>query len=274
MAVDAAALAGEIDAAWRAGTPIAAPPSGRGAPFDLDAAYAVEAEVVRRRRAAGHATVGRKVGFANRAMWRVLKLETLVWAHMYDDTVRFAGDGAASWSMAGRIAPRIEPEIVVRLRDTIAPGTADPAEVAAALEWIALGFEIIDCPFAGWQFQPADFVAARGLHAALVVGTPLAVTPEQAADVAAALPAIGVTLSKQGAVVDTGSGRNSLKSPLFCVAELAAAIARRLGAEPLVAGEIVSTGTLTSAQPVAAGERWSVAATGLALAPVALDVRP
>ena len=39
---------------------------------------------------AGIATVGRKVGFANKAVWRVLKLETLVWAHMYDDTVRYA----------------------------------------------------------------------------------------------------------------------------------------------------------------------------------------
>jgi hypothetical protein len=38
----------------------------------------------------GHQTVGRKVGFANKAMWRVLKLETLVWAHMYDDTVHYA----------------------------------------------------------------------------------------------------------------------------------------------------------------------------------------
>ncbi len=42
------------------------------------------------RRAAGRKTVGVKVGYANKAMWRVLKLDTLVWAHMYDDTVRYA----------------------------------------------------------------------------------------------------------------------------------------------------------------------------------------
>ena len=44
----------------------------------------------RRRVAAGHRVVGVKVGYANKAVWRVLKLETLVWASMYDDTVRFA----------------------------------------------------------------------------------------------------------------------------------------------------------------------------------------
>ena len=69
---------------------VVSPPSARDAGFDLAAAYAVEAELVRLRRAAGRTTVGRKVGYANKAVWRVLKLDTLVWAHMYDDTVRYA----------------------------------------------------------------------------------------------------------------------------------------------------------------------------------------
>ena len=50
------------------------------------------------RRAAGHMTVGIKVGYANKAMWRVLKLDTLVWAHMYDDTVQYAPGNEATLS--------------------------------------------------------------------------------------------------------------------------------------------------------------------------------
>ena len=42
-----------------------------------------------------------------------------------------------------------------------------PAAVLASVEWLALGFEIVDSVFADWKFQPADFVAAFGLHAAL-----------------------------------------------------------------------------------------------------------
>jgi 2-oxo-3-hexenedioate decarboxylase len=34
---------------------------------------------------------------------------------------------------------------------------------------------------------------------------------------------------------------------------------------PLAAGEIISTGTLTKAMPVAAGEVWTAAPTGIAL---------
>ncbi|MEI9814485.1 MAG: hypothetical protein WDO18_18390 [Acidobacteriota bacterium] len=66
-------------------------PSANG--FDLDAAYALENDVMRLREQAGQKTAGRKVGYANKAMWRMLKLNTLVWAHMFDDTVHFAPQG-------------------------------------------------------------------------------------------------------------------------------------------------------------------------------------
>ena len=95
------------------------PPSARHADFDLAAAYAVEAERARWRLARGHAAIGRKVGFANKAMWRVLKLETLLWAHMYDDTVQYGVDGRASVSVARMFAPKIEPEIVFKLKRPI-----------------------------------------------------------------------------------------------------------------------------------------------------------
>ena len=41
--------------------------------------------------------------------------------------------------------------------------------------WKSLGFEIIDCVYQDWKFQPPDFVASYGLHAALIVGAPIAV---------------------------------------------------------------------------------------------------
>ncbi len=70
------ALADEIEAAYARRQPMAEPPSARAAGLTLDQAYAVEAELARRRHAAGHATVGRKVGFANKALWRVMGLST------------------------------------------------------------------------------------------------------------------------------------------------------------------------------------------------------
>ena len=72
------ALASELLAAMQNGTVVDPPPSTNDPAFDVTAAYAVGAEIERFRAEAGHVMVGRKVGYANKAMWRVLKLDSLV----------------------------------------------------------------------------------------------------------------------------------------------------------------------------------------------------
>jgi 2-oxo-3-hexenedioate decarboxylase len=261
--IDVRALAEELSDAYASRTPIP-PPSTRSTRFDLADAYAVEAELVNRRRAAGRRTVGLKVGYANKAVWRVMKLDTLVWAHMYDNTVRMAANNEAELPTGTTTSPKIEPEIVFKLKAPIGAAT-EPADVVAAVEWIAIGFEIIDCVFPGWTFQPADFVAAYGLHAGLVVGQPTIVKSESIPELLERLARFSVRLLKNGEVAAEGSGRNSLRSPALCLAELAAALARRTGAEPLADGDLISSGTLTESQPMAAGDTWRVDVDGLAL---------
>ena len=245
------ARAEELLAAFEIGGTSVEPPSARDPEFDMNAAYAVEAEFARLRVVSGRTLTGRKVGYANKAMWRVLKLETLVWAHMYDDTVRYANE---EFSLARCGSPKIEPEIVFKLKRPI----VDAASVLEAVEWMAIGFEIIDCPYPGWQFKPVDFVAGFGLHKGLIVGQPVHIESASIPDLPAQLASFKVRLLKNGELVDEGSGKNSLKSPALCLAELATAT-------PLAAGEIISTGTLTTAQPIAAGEVWTVEAVGLSV---------
>ena len=278
---DVEGLARELLSAHNSGEMITVPPSSRPG-FDLDAAYAVEGILKNLRETAGHQAVGRKVGYANKAMWRVLKLETLVWAHMYDDTVHYAGDdndndnkddeNSCTLSVAHPRSLKVEPEIIFGLKRSFTPtATAtDPQKDAAtaALEstaWIAVGFEIIDCPYPDWKFQPSDFVASYGLHAALVVGHRAEIQPEQIAALVEELPRLKVRVSKNGEFVEEGSGRNSLKSPALCLAELGAAVARRSPTQSLQAGEIVSSGTLTAGHLATAGDLWKVEVEGLSL---------
>lgn len=263
--IDVNTLARELLAAHASGESVAAPPSARDGGLDLAAAYAVEAEIARMRLADGHTPTGRKVGFANKAAWRIHKLETLVWAHMYDDTVHYASANEASHSLAHSRAPRIEPEIVLRLASPLEDGTADALAVLDAVEWIALGVEIVDCVYPDWQFRPADFVAALGLHAALIVGEPWPLEPGRLPALADALSRFTLKLFRNGQLVEEGSGRNALRSPALCLGELAGAIARQPGAVPLARGEIISSGSLTAAQPATAGETWQVQVHGLEL---------
>ena len=274
MTIDPTSLAQELMAAYQSCQIITVPPSARPSGLDLSTAYAVEAELTRLRRASGRTVVGRKVGYASKALWRVFKLETLVWAHMYDDTVRWAKDDEVSLSVGPMCSPKIEPEIVFKLKRPLDRGALDAAAVLQSTEWLALGFEIIDCVYADWKYQPGDFVASYGLHAALVVGKPRSVEAQTTATLVDQLAKFKVSLSKDGQIASEGSGRNSLGSPALCVAELASAIGRRSGAEPLASGELISSGTLTESLPIAANQTWTAALSGIDLPNLTLRTTP
>jgi len=233
--------------------------------FDLNTAYEVEAAIKSFREAGGSRAVGRKVGYANKAIWRVLKLETLVWAHMYDDTVQRSDSNSATLTLPHRRSLKIEPEIVFGLKQPIIAEGLDAAAALGSAEWLAMGFEVIDCPFPEWQFQPSDFVASGGLHAALVIGERVQVRPDSIATLVDELARFKVRMSKNGEFVEEGSGRNCLRSPALCLGELSTAIVRRFPAEPLSAGEIVSSGTLTAGHPIDSGDVWTVEVEGLSL---------
>ncbi len=262
-------LARELLSAYEMGTTIAVRPSERPG-FDLDVAYAVEGRLRQLREGQGHRSVGRKVGYANKAMWRVLKLETLVWAHMYSDTVHFSDRNSAALAIAHPRSLKIEPEIVFGLKQPLTGSASDATAALASTDWLAIGFEIIDCPFPEWKFQPSDFVASFGLHAALVVGECVKVRPDLVPALVDELPRFKVRLLKNGELVEEGSGKSSLKSPALCLAELAAAIERRFPSEPLTTGEIISSGTLTAGHVTSSGDVWTVEVQGLPLQPLTL----
>lgn len=265
------ALVQELMSAYQTGEMVSVLPSSRPG-FDLNAAYAVEARLKQLRESAGHRAVGRKVGYANKAVWRLLKLETLVWSHMYDDTVHHRENNEAALAIAHPRSLKIEPEIVFGLKEPIVSAGLDAAGALECTDWIALGFEIIDCPFTGWQFQPGDFVASFGLHAALVVGEKTHLRPELIAKLVDELPRFSVRMFKNGEFLEEGSGKNSLRSPALCLAELGGAILRRFPEQPLRAGEIISSGTLTAGHATERGDVWKAEVTGIVLPPLTLHL--
>jgi 2-oxo-3-hexenedioate decarboxylase len=263
--VDIEAIAEEVRRGYATRQVIATPFSAREGGLDMPAAYAVAAALVRRRGAEGHGMVGRKVGYANKAVWRALKLETLVWAPMYDDTVVYADAGQASVGLRAGFAPKIEPEVVFKLGEPLGAVDGDPAAALGAVEWMALGFELVDSVFADWKFQPADFVAAYGLHVGLVVGMPRPVEAVAIPELVEGLARCTVQLRKNGDVAAEGAGRNVLRSPALCLAELASAVAGKPNQPALDAGEVITTGSTTDPQFVEPGQTWTMQVGGLDL---------
>jgi 2-oxo-3-hexenedioate decarboxylase len=255
MIIDPANLAGELIAAYDAAKMLP-PLTARLPGLRVEDAYNVLAEIEARRRAQGWQDVGRKIGFTNRTIWPRYGVWQPIWAHMWDRTVRFAPDGKAGLNLAQFVQPRIEPEVVFRLKTPVPP-TDDPSLALACVEWIAPGFEIVQSHFPDWKFAAPDCVAAFGLHGALVIGRPVTLTDQNRAAFAGALPTFTLTLRRGEAVIDTGVGANVLDGPPAALAHLARVVAGQAQFKPLAAGEIVTTGTITDAWPVASGETWS-----------------
>ena len=77
------------------------------------------------------------------------------------------------------------------------------------------------------------------------------------------LETFSITLTGPERVL-SGAARDVLDGPLHAVRFLLNEIART-GADPIAAGEVVSTGTLTDAVPVARGETWATELRGVGL---------
>ena len=222
--------------------------------FDVERAYEVLAAIVARRTAQGWRPVGRKIGFTNRTIWSRYGVDRPMWAPTWFHSVHFAAQGRATLPLAEFVQPRIEPEVVFKL--AAAPSGTDAMTLLDSIEWIAPGFEIVQSHFPDWKFTAADCTAAFGLHGALVVGTPLAITAANRSRLAETLPTFELTLSRGGREVERGNGRNVLGSPLEALAHLVQLLATQPQFAPLAAGEVITTGTLTDAWPVRTGETW------------------
>ena len=236
--------------------------AGRDPEFDLDAAYLVAAQLMQTRRDRGSRPIGRKIGFTNRSIWALYGVDAPMWAHVYDDTVSHAKDGKATVSLAGTVSPRMEPEILFKLRSPIPVACNDPERLLRSCEWYAHSVEIVHSHF-DWKFKLADAAADWACHARLVIGAPQTIREQDIPGLAKALPALKAALLKDGVRRIEGSGANVLGSPAFALGFLADLLSEQPFMEQLAAGEIISTGTITDALPVKPGETWSTEITGL-----------
>jgi 2-oxo-3-hexenedioate decarboxylase len=232
-----------------------APFSTANPDFSLDEAYQVTAAVRAKREARGERPIGRKIGFTNRTIWAEYGVYAPIWGYVYDRTVRDLTGKPLEVSLNGLAEPRIEPEIVFGLAAPPEPGM-DALAIIQCIDWIAHGFEIVQSLFPNWSFRAPDTVAAYGLHGRLFIGPRHSAAPRRDAW-ARELSGFEIDLFRNGAHVDHGAAANVLDGPLFALRHLVETLAQDRRGPPLAAGEIVTTGTLTRAFPVAAGEEWT-----------------
>jgi len=259
-------LARTLLAAWD-GAHCVPLPSAAG--LGTDEAYAVGERLRALRSARGERQVGWKIGFTNRSIWPRYQVYQPMWAPVYDSTTTLLEGRSATLALAGLCQPRIEPEVAFGIAQAPRAGM-DLDELRGCLAWVAHSFEIVHTHFEGWRFAAPDTAADFALHGRLFVGprVPVAGWTTLADDLAA----LQVELRCDGQTHDRGTGRVVLDGPLHALKAMVEAMARTTPHWQLAPGDVVSTGTLTDAWPIAPGQRWSTLLSETRLAPLELTV--
>jgi 2-oxo-3-hexenedioate decarboxylase len=269
-AAAAAGLAAELLRAYDSHTLLALP-SARPGGLSLAQAYATAQDILHRRTARGERVAGWKIGFTNRSLWGRYGVHAPIWGPVWNTTTTLLDSPQARLSLSGLCQPRLEPEIVFGFARAPHAGMSS-SEVQSCLAWVAHGFEVVHTHCADWRFKAADTVADFALHGRLIVGPRRAVQdwPTLADDLAD----LQLTLSCDGAVKDRGAGRAVLDGPLVALHLWLQAMATTTPDWHLVADEVVTTGTLTDAWPLQAGQHWQTSLSDTRLPGLSLRIDP
>jgi 2-oxo-3-hexenedioate decarboxylase len=204
--------------------------------LDLQTAYAVQDEVLRRKVADGQKVVGVKLGLTSRAKQQRMNVHAPLTGWLTDAMVLPAGVPVPQGEL---IHPRAEPEIVFVMGAPLEGPGVTAASALAAVDSVYAGLEIIDSRYRNFRFTLPDVVADNASSARFVIG-PIG---RRAEDLDLALEAC--LLEVDGVVVDSATGAAVQGHP----AEALALAANDLAARGLriEEGWIVLTGGMTDA---------------------------
>ena len=241
-------LLAALDGAHCIALPTAEEPS-----FDLADAFAVGERLRQARIARGERPLGYKIGFTNRGIWDRYGVHHPIWGPVWDTTVTLLEGTQHTTTLSGLSQPRLEPEVVFGFARSPQAGMS-LSQLAGCLEWVAHGFEIVHSHAEGWRFNAPDCLADFALHGRLFVGPRVPVA--RFADLAADTAALRVTLHRDGQAVETGTASIVLDGPLNALRLWVDGMAEHTPAWPIRAGDLVTTGTITDAWPMAPGQHW------------------
>jgi 2-keto-4-pentenoate hydratase len=213
--------------------------------MDLTDGYRVQQELVALLTADGDRVTGYKLGLTSAPMQALMGVDSPDFAPVLASHLRPDGATVTAGSF---IAPKVEAEIALVLRDGLAGPDCTEQDVAAAVSGAVAALEIVDSRITDWQIALADTVADLASSGAVVLSP--AVTRPDGFD----LRLTGMVLTGNGSLIATGAGAAALGGPLTAVAWLVRTL-HPLGGS-LQAGQFVMTGALHAAVSLAPGQHY------------------
>ncbi|MGY3437170.1 MULTISPECIES: 2-oxo-hept-4-ene-1,7-dioate hydratase [unclassified Marinovum] len=210
----------------------------RFAAMGMADAYAIQAAILRAKRAQGRRVVGWKIGLTSKAMQSALGIDIPDSGILFDDMLF---DHGAVVPGGRFIQPRIEAEIAFVMKAPLGDGEVSRADVLAATDHVAPALEILDTRITrvdaetGQSRQVFDTIADNAANAGVVLGAQK--HPPEAFD----LRWVGAITSRNGTVEETGLGAGVLNDPVESVVWLARRMAQY--GQSIEAGQIILSGS-------------------------------
>lgn len=211
--------------------------------LDAEDGYGVQALVVDSKVKAGERIVGAKLGLTSKAKQAAMSVDQPVYGVL---TSGMALDFDQPLACGELIHPRVEPEIVFVLEESLAGPGVTGHDVLDATRWLGCGLEVIDSRYADFRFTHADVVADNTSAARFALGAERR-SPAEIRD----LSLVGCNLQVGSTVVATAAGAAILGHPAGAVAMLANWVGARGGS--LDRGAVILSGGLTNAVPIYPG---------------------
>lgn len=245
------ALAAELYAALREARTV--PPLVAREPYlTIDDAYAISLGIMARRQADGEQIIGKKIGVTSKAVQDMLGVHQPDYGFLTD---RMLVDGTIDIVACKLIQPRAEAEIAFILRDSLKGPGVTAEQVVAATSAIAPCFEIVDSRIEAWKIGIIDTVADNASCGVFVLGD------ARADPCAHDLPALRVTVTKNGTPLSEGLGSAVQGSPAQAVAWLANTLgARGVSLDP---GDVILSGSLVPLEDARRGDVFEMTLHGV-----------
>lgn len=218
----------------------------------LEDGYEVQ-RLVRARTSASRARVGRKIGLTSAVVQRQMGVETPDFGVLFAD---MAYGDSEPVPFDGLLQPRIEAEVAFVLGTDLPERVVTTIDVLRAVDFVVPAIEVCDSRIAEWDISIFDTVADNASAGVFVTGS----TPRSLRDIDD-LREMEMVLTTDGTVISSGRGSACLGHPVNAVVWLANQVAQR--GEPLVAGEVVLSGSLGALVPAAAGATYEARIHGL-----------
>jgi 2-keto-4-pentenoate hydratase len=205
--------------------------------------YAIQRELIDLLLADGDRIIGHKVGLTSKPMQQMVGVDSPDYGPVLASTVYRDGD---TIPVSRFIAPKIEAEIVFVLGERLMGPGVTVTQAHAAIAGAVAAMEIVDSRIADWRIKLADTVADLASNGAMATSSRIV----PITDIDTRL--VGMTLTRNGELIDTGAGAAALGDPVAVVAWLA----NVLGGDgvALEPGHLIMTGALHAAVPMTPGD--------------------